>query len=144
MLRGLLADSTNINKPEIARGSCIALLRLEGENSIDNLIRVLSHTDNPRVFSTAAYCLKHVNSTLAMVALVDERDRFPDTGAAGFNLVDMEDTILNELSETKSPHLIHAVHATEYLWGEGQCDRYLPLLKDLLAEGPIEDRAVDR
>lgn len=143
LLEGLLADPKNLNKPEIARGSCLALMRIVGKDSIDAIGRILSETENPSIFLTAAYCLGQVKSSDSVATLILQREKFPDTGAMGFALVDMENEILSVLAQPDSPDLIYAVRSTEYLWRDGQKERYLPALYDLLlSKAPMGTRKV--
>jgi len=140
-LKNILADSKNANQPEIIKGSCLALMRLAGKDSIKDINNVLSSTEDPSVFSTAAYCLGQTKSIASMTALMNQKNKFPDTGAMGFSLVEMENEILSVLKQQDSPNLVPAIRATEYLWRNGQRERYTPLLFDLLSsQAPIDAR----
>lgn len=140
-LKNILADPRNIDQIEIIKTSCLSLMRLAGTDSIQNTSNVLSSTNDPSVFSTAAYCLGQTKSIDSVVALMSQENKFSDTGAMGFTLVDMENEILSVLKLHDSPHIVQAIRATEYLWRDGQKERYLPILFDLLSsQVPLEAR----
>jgi hypothetical protein len=140
LLKSLLADPKNLNQYEIARGSCLALAHMSETDAVEDIGRVLSTTENPSVFETAAYSLGQIKSIDSVALLMEQRDRFPETGALDFALVDMEDQILSILEKPESPNLVHAVQATAYLWKEGQKIPYISALYDLLSKAPLDAR----
>lgn len=142
LLRELLADQSNLNRPEIARNACISIWRLEGKEAVVPISEVLSRTEDPSIFGTAAFSLGQIKTVESMVNLVKNSDRFPDSASCDAALVDMEDTILDVLKNPQDENLIHAIYATRYLWREGQRERYVPQLRMLLSTAPILARKV--
>lgn len=146
LLRELLADQSNLNRPEIARNACISIWRLEGKEAIVPISEVLSRTDDPSIFGTAAFSLGQIKTVESMVNLVKNSDRFPDSASCDAVLVDMEETILEVLKNPQDENLIYAIHATRHLWREGQRERYVPQLRMLLSTASLLARkaALDR
>ena len=107
---------------------------------------MLSRTEDPSIFGTAAFSLGQIKTVESMVNLVKNSDRFPDSASCDAALVDMEDTILDVLKNPQDENLIHAIYATRHLWREGQRERYVPQLRMLLSTAPILARkaALDR
>ncbi len=146
VLESLLSDTNNYDIPEIARSASISLTRLSGTQVFPYIHDVMKKTTNASVFETTAYCLGQMKTVNAMVALVQNNERFVDTGACDFALVDMEDVITDVLKQPSSPNVIYAIRSTKHLWKEGQKDRYIPLLYDLVskAPNPVKREAVTR
>jgi len=146
VLESLLTDANNYDIPEIARSASVSLTRLSGTQVFPYIHKVMKQTTNARVFETTAYCLGQMKTVNAMVALVQNSERFVDTGACDFALVDMEDVITDMLKQPSSPDVLYAIHSTKHLWKEGQKDRYMPLLYDLVskAPNPVKREAVTR
>lgn len=146
LLRELLADHSNFNRREIARNACLSMWRLEGKEAVVPISEVLSHTEDPSIFGTAAFSLGQIKTVESMVNLVKNINRFPDSGSCDAVLVDMEETILEVLKNPQDENLIYAIYATRHLWRKGQRDRYIPQLSILLTTAPIPARkaALDR
>lgn len=146
LLRELLADQSNLNRPEIARNACISIWRLEGKEAVVPISEVLSRTEDPSIFGTAAFSLGQIKTVESMVNLVKNSDRFPDSASCDAVLVDMEEIILEVLKNPQDESLIYAIHATHHLWREGQRERYVPQLRMLLPTAPLLARkaALDR
>jgi hypothetical protein len=142
----LVSDPNNYDKPEIARSASLSLTRLSGKQAFPYIHELLKQTTNPHIFGTAAYCLGQMKTSEAMVALVQNSERFIDTGACVFTLVDMEDVISDVLKQPASPDVVYAIRATKHLWKEEQKDRYMPLLYNLLikASDPVKKEATVR
>jgi hypothetical protein len=137
VLRAILVDPVESNKPDIARNALLATWRLEGQEATEPITEVLVRTQNLEIFGTAIFSLGQIKTEQSMVRIVQQMDRFPDSGSADAVLVDMEEIILNVLSDPDNENLEHAIHATTHLWREGQRERYFPKLKALLATAPV-------
>lgn len=137
----LLQTGDNINIPQIARTSCLTLLKLDGPKATDTIKSVSENTSDQASFGTAAYCLGRINTPAAMSALVKTEQRFPDSGSSGASLVNMEDVILNSL-QSNNPHVDDAIKATVHLWKDGQAERYTPILIQLAANGSTQTRSL--
>ena len=146
LIRDLLAAPENLNKPEIARNGCLSLMRIEGEKAVQPISNVLATTSNEAVFGTAAVSLGQIKTEESMATLVKNRDRFPDSGSCGAVLVEMEGVTIKVLEEPDNSNLIPAIHATRYLYRDGQRERYVSRLRDLLTTAPVSARlaAVER
>jgi len=142
VLQEILRDSNNLNVPEITRVSCFAFLHLAGDDSLPEIKNILYKTETPSIFSTAAYCLGQIKTDESIFSLVDNSERFTDTGACDFALVDMENVILEMLEDPNNPNLIYAIKATKYLWKDGQREKYIPLLLNLLSNSSLESRKI--
>lgn len=129
----LLQDTANLNTPEISRNASIALLKLAGAESFDPIHFVMTKTSDKNVFGTTAYCLGQINTPEALTALVGNAQRFPDSASCDAALVNMDKLILETLSQPDSPALVAAIKATEHLWKDGQREKYLPPLRQLIA-----------
>ncbi|MCJ7728552.1 MAG: HEAT repeat domain-containing protein [Sedimentisphaerales bacterium] len=142
----LVSDPNNFDIPEIARSASLSLTRLSGKQAFPYIHELLKQTTNPHIFGTAAYCLGQMKTAEAMVALVQNSERFIDTGACDFTLVDMEEVISDTLKQPASPDVIYAIRATKHLWKEEQKGRYMPLLYNLVAKAsePTKKEAVRR
>jgi HEAT repeat protein len=145
-LREMLTNSASANVPEIARPACLSLMRIDGDHAIPDLTVVLKKTTDRRVFGTAAFALGQIKDPESVAALVANLGRFPNSGACGAALVDMDDVIYDTLKNSKSENLSAAIQATRYLWREGQREIYTPLLRNLLSTAPLAVRkaAADR
>ena len=137
----LLQTGDNISIPQIARTSCLTLLKLDGKNATDIIKSVSENTTDPASFGTAAYCLGRINTPAAMSALVKTEQRFPDSGSSDASLVNMEDVILSSL-QPNNPHVDDAIKATVHLWKDGQAKRYTPALLQLAAGGSTQTRSL--
>ncbi|MFH1370525.1 MAG: HEAT repeat domain-containing protein [Planctomycetota bacterium] len=62
IVKVLLADGNNLNRPEIARSASIALAELEPNEAVQPVGQILSNTTDPAVFGTAAYALGRTKS----------------------------------------------------------------------------------
>jgi hypothetical protein len=146
LLRKILEDTSSVNEAEISRPACLSLMRIDGELAVPALRQVLQTTSDSTVFGTAAFAVAQIKKSDSMIALVENQKRFPDSGACDAALVGLEVVILNGLTNAADPNLIDAVLATKHLWRDGQRDRYIPLLKQLLTTAPLEARkaALDR
>jgi len=140
LLHGILGESASMDVPEISRPACLSLMRIDGEAAIPTLAQVLRKTANSRVFGTAAFAIAQIKKPVSMVVLVENLERFPDTGSCDAALVDMEGVISSILEKPNDPDLLHAVWATRHLWREGQRDHYIPLLRRLLTTASQEVR----
>jgi len=134
----LLQDTAYLNTPEISRNGCLALVKLAREESFDPIHFVMEKTSDVNVFGTSAYCLGQINTAAAMSALVENAHRFPDSASCDAALVNMDKLILETLNKPDSPAVITAIKATEHLWKDGQREKYLPPLRQLLADSPPE------
>ena len=139
-LRDLLTNSVTRDVPEVARPACLSLMRIDGERAIPDLANVLKSTSDVRVFGTAAFALGQLKRRECMAALVENWERFPDSGACDAALVDMEDVIFSVLSNPRDQNLSAAIQATRYLRREGQSDVYTPLLRNLLSAASVGTR----
>jgi len=142
LLHGMLGERASMNVPEISRPACLSLMRIEGERAVPTLADVLRKTTDSRVFGTAAFALGQIKNSESMVALVENLERFPDSGSCDASLVGMEEVISNVLKSPDDPNLIYAVRATRHQWRDGQRERYVPLLRRLLTTAPKEVRKV--
>lgn len=136
-IEDMLAEAANTNTPEIARNGCLALVKLSGDESFTPIRRVFETTSESSVFGTAAFCLGQINNATAMSALVENTQRFADSGSCDAALVNMDKVILETLKQPGSPATINAIQATEHLWKDGQRDKYVPALRLLLADGSL-------
>jgi HEAT repeat protein len=132
--------NTNIDVPQIASPACLSLMRIDGERAVSVLVNVLHHTNDSRIFGTAAFALGQIKSPECMSALVQNLERFPESSACGAALVDMELVVLDALKNSQNERLTEAVRATRYLWREGQREHYIPALHQLLRAAPLAVR----
>ncbi len=139
-LRHFLTNFETRDVPELVRPACLSLMRIDGERAIPDLAEVLKRTSDVRVFGTAAFALGELKERECMVALVENWERFPDSGACDAALVDMEEVILSVLKNPLDENLSEAMHATRYLWRESQSEAYTPLLRNLLSEASLGAR----
>ena len=137
----LLETGDNVNIQQIARTSCLTLLKLSGEHSLESIQSVSTNTSDPSVFGTAAYCLGRINTPAAMSILVKNELKFPNSESSDAALVNMEDVILSSLEATNS-HVNEAIEATKHLWKDGQQERYIPALLKLAASGSAQTRSL--
>lgn len=139
-LREMLTNAVTRDTAELARPACLSLMRIDGSRAIPDLAHVLRETRESRVFGTAAFALGQLKSRESMAALVEQLGRFPDSGACGAALVEMEDTIIGVLQNPKEEHLTAAIYATRQLWREGQRETCVPLLRKLVSTAPLPAR----
>ena len=139
IVKSLLGDSENLNRPEIARPACLALMRLEGKAAAPMIAEVLRQTADPSVFGTAAYALGRLQTIESLVALAQESGRFSDTGSCDAALAAQAATILALLRRPEDPRVAYAIRATRSLWRAEQRESWLPLLRALLT---AESRSV--
>lgn len=140
VLRQLLSDPVESARPIIAQNALLASWRLEGQGALEAISDVIEHTQSPEIYGTAVFTLGQINTKDSLVAIVQQMNRFPDSGSTGAILVDMEETILDVLSNSENENLGHAISATKKLWREGQRERYFTYLKDLLSTAPMQFR----
>lgn len=136
-IEDMLSDAANANTPEIARNGCLALVKLAGEESFTPIRGVFEKTSDSSVFGTAAFCLGQINNAAALSSLVENTQRFADSGSCDAALVNMDKVILETLKQSDSPTVISAIQATEHLWKDGQREKYVPALQLLLAGGSL-------
>lgn len=139
-LREILTNAATRDAAELARPACLSLMRIDGARAVPDLAHVLRETRESRVFGTAAFALGQLKSRESMAALVEQFGRFPDSGACGAALVEMEDTITRVLQNPKDEHLTAAIHASRQLWREGQRETCAPLLRKLVSTAPAPAR----
>ena len=140
LLHKILEDNTNMNVPEISRPACLSLIRVDGERAIPTLRLVLQKTTGSGVFGTAAFAIGQIKKPDSLVALVENQDRFENSGSCDAVLVDMEDVILDVLKKPNDPNLEYAIRGTRHLWRDGQKEGYMPLLKSLITTAPMATR----
>jgi len=140
VLRSLLSDKSNLNRPGIARCTCLALQQVDGASAVTPIKEILNTTQDSSIFGTAAFALGQIKVTESMAALVETDSRFAGSGSCDAVLVDMEDVILATLSNPNDPNLIPAISATRHLWRDGQRERYIPLLRTLITTAPLAAR----
>lgn len=140
VVEAVLSEPATVNTPELARNGCLALAKLAGNEAVPPIRQVLQNTTNAAIFGTAAFSIGQLTSADAMVALVVNSERFPDSGSCGAALVNMDSVVLAALEQPANPSALHAIRATEHLWKEGQRERYIPKLRSLLTDGPNEIR----
>jgi HEAT repeat protein len=136
-IENMLFDAANANTPEIARNSCLALVKLGNEEAFTPIRGVFEKTSDSSVFGTAAFCLGQINNAAAMSALVENARRFADSESCDAALVNMDKIILEALSQPDSPVVTSAIQATEHLWKDGQREKYVPALRGLLADSSL-------
>lgn len=139
-VEALVADPANLNTAEIARNGCLALVKLGQRNALAPVRKVFEQTTDSSIFGTAAYCLGQINTPAAMSLLIRGSDRFPDSAACDAALVNMEDVILGTLKKPESPEVLDAIKATDHLWRDGQREKYVPALRQLVADAPLPVR----
>lgn len=141
-----LEDAEFLAKPELTRNACLALAQIEGESAVGPIGSVLATTTNEAIFGTAAFTLGQMPTEASLELLVDNENRFPGSGSIDAVLVDMEDVILGVLSEPTNPRVSSAITATRHLWKDGQRERYVPLLRELIttASLSLQREAVQR
>ena len=146
LVRKMLESTSSLNSPEISRPACLSLMRIDGELAVPTLRQALRTTADPTVFGTAAFAIGQIKKPDSLVALMENQERFPDSGSCGAALVDLDEVILNVLTNAADTNLLYAIRATKYLWRDGQRERYIPLLQRLLTTAPLEARksALDR
>lgn len=147
-LEKTLADPEEQRMPDVTRRACLALTRLSSEKAMPLVTRVIRETEDASVFGTAVYSLGQIKSPKAVATLVQNANRFSDTGACDFALIDMEETILTTLKKPdhEDEDVIAAIRATRYLWRDGQSKEFTPLLKELVDNSALEIKkaAVER
>lgn len=141
VLQGMLADPSNDNIPEVARNGSIALARLNPENALLPIVRVMSHTSDRSVFGSAAFALGQLRTPESMAALVKLKDRFPDSDSCQTALGGMDEVIFAVLKNPQDPNLVEAIRAAGGLWNKSQRERAVPLLRALLRLAPPAARA---
>lgn len=139
-IEALLVDPATANTAEIARNGCLALVKLANEEAFAPVRTVFEKTSESAIFGTAAYCLGQINTPEAMSTLVDNSHRFPDSASCDAVLVNMERVILEALKHPERPEVLDAIRATEHLWKDGQREKYIAALRELLASGPLAVR----
>lgn len=146
VLKSLLESEIYVETPEIARPAALSMARIKSEDAVPVLASVLQNTNDERIFGTAAYALGQIPTPESMSALVQVRKRFPDSSAPDAALVDMEEVILDILTQPQNDKLGDAIAATLHLWRTGQREKYFPALKGLLDTAPLSLRkeALDR
>jgi len=140
VLRSILSDKSNLNRPDIARCTCLALQQVDGRAAVTPIKEILNTTQDASVFGTAAFALGQIKAPESMAALVETDSRFTTSGSCDAVLVDMEDVILTALKNPSDPNLIPAILATRHLWRDGQRERYVPLLRALVTTAPLGAR----
>ena len=133
IVKVLLADKANLNRPEIARSASIALAELEPNEAIQPVGQILSNTTDPTVFGSAAYALGRTKSRDAIPLLVENRLRLKDNLSVDNALETMSETILEILEQPSDPNIVFVIQATRSLWREEQKAEYTPLLQEILA-----------
>lgn len=133
IVKTLLADGNNLNRPEIARSASIALAELEPNEAIQPVGQILSNTTDPAVFGSAAYALGRTKSRDAIPLLVENRLRLKDNLPVDNAIEAMSETILEILEQPSDPNIVSAIQATRSLWREEQKAEYTPLLQEILA-----------
>lgn len=149
LLENILSNKDEQRIVDITRNATLSLTRLDPEKALPLISQILIETEDTSVFSTAAYSLGKFNSPDAVTTLVQNVDRFPDSGSCDFALVDMEETILKTLKaeeNEKDENVFAAIKATNYLWRDGQSLEFVPLLEELVDNPNIEIKkaAVER
>jgi hypothetical protein len=140
ILREVLRSSENVNVAEIARPTCLSLMRIDRSRAVPVIADVLHSTNNPLVFGTAAFVLGQINNRESMIALIDNQGRFPESGACDAALVEMENVVLGILKNPQDGSLMGGIQATHHLWRQGQRERYIPPLLRLLTTAPLVAR----
>jgi hypothetical protein len=146
ILSTVLNSTANLNVAEIARPTCLSLMRIDRSRAVPVIADVLHKTTNSQVFGTAAFVLGQINNRESMIALVDNSGRFPESGACDAALVEMESVVLGILKNPQDEVLLRGIQATHHLWREGQRERYIPALLSLLRTAPLIARkaAIER
>jgi HEAT repeat protein len=139
-IEDMVSNAANVNIPEIARNGCLALLKLEDEDSLTPIRGVFEKTSDSSVFGTAAFCLGQINNAAAMSALVENDRRFPNSESCDAALVNMDKVVLEILDHPDNPVVIDAIKATEHLWKDSQREKYIPALQKLLANNSLAVR----
>jgi hypothetical protein len=142
LLRNILESTSSLNDPEVSRSACLSLMRIDGELAVPTLRQALRTTADPTVFGTAAFAIGQIKKTDSMIALMENQERFPDSGSCDAALVDLDGVILDVLTNAADTNLIYAIRATKFLWRDGQRERYIPLLERLLTTAPTDARKV--
>ncbi len=137
MLAETLNAPENINEPQLVRNASLALVQIQGDGAVKQIGNIMETTTNEAIFGTAAFSLGQIHTPDSLVVLVRTEARFPNSGSTDASLANMEDTILSILRNPDDPNLVSAVKATEHLWKDGQRERYLPLLRSLLASAQL-------
>lgn len=137
-LRELLTNSA----VELARPACLSLMRVGGDSAIPDIADTLKKTSDARLYGTAAFALGQLKKRECVAVLVENLNRFPDSGSCDAALVDMEDVICGILKDAQDENVSAAIQATRYLWREGQREIYTPLLRDLISNAPLAARKV--
>ena len=140
LVREILMNPIERDRPEIARNALIAISRLDGTGAVEPISDVMRVTKDQAIFGTAAYSLGQIKTVESMVELARNEDRFPDSASPDAALVEFEDVVLKVLRDPASEHLTYAIGATRHLWRQGQRDRYIPLLVGLLTTAPLDTR----
>ena len=140
MLLELLAESQSMNVAELSRPACLALMRIEGERAAPTLRNVLAKTTDAHVFGTAALALGQLKNRESLKALIENSNRFTDSGSCDAALGEMSDLVKGILRNPGDEGLEAAVRATRYLWREGEREAYTPLLRGLLTKAPLAVR----
>jgi hypothetical protein len=141
VVKALLADKANLNRPEIARSASIALAELAPEEALEPIGQVLSETTNPAVFGSAAYALGRINSPNALPLLVRNRLRLGDNLSVDNAIEATSGTVIALLKKPSDPKIVSAIQATRSLWREEQKATYSPLLREILADKTLPPEA---
>lgn len=134
LVLALLQDKANLKRPEIARSASIALAELAPEEAVQPLGRILSETEDPAIFGSAAYALGRTNSRNGIPILVNNRLRLRDNLPVDNAIEAMSDALFAILETPSDPRILSAIRATRSLWRGEHKARYSPLLHRVLLE----------
>jgi hypothetical protein len=131
VVRKLLADKANHNRPEITRSACLVMAELGAPDAVETVGAVLSQTTNSAVFGSAAYALGRANSLQALSVLLSNRSRLGDNLSVDNAVEAMQEQVFQAL-EHPTQQTQDAIKATRSLWRKEQKERYTPLLLEII------------
>jgi hypothetical protein len=137
-IRAVLSHAETVSIPDVARSACMAAVSLQGENAIDLVTSVLRNTEDPSIFGTAAFAIGQIHTVESMAALVEAKQRMPDSPAPDNALADMEPIILETLKKPNDNHLVAAIQATRSLWQDDQPEKFVREPPVTILRNPVE------
>ncbi len=148
MLSDLLEDEQNWNTPELARSAAIALSRLDSEQALKPVAKVLSATTNSTVFDSAAYAMREMDSPEVLAVLASNRHRLGDNLSVDNTITELFPVLTNVLANPSSPHISSAIDATQSIWQEDQRKTVIQQLEAIVQNGTassaVRQQALDR
>lgn len=134
----ILSEKPGKNNMTVFKRALLAISSLQHKDAEDVINGIIAEAKDPSVYHVAIYSLGRVNSKSALRIMMQNKDRYRDTHSFNVAIPEMEDIILSQLEDGYSEETIFAIQATKYLWKEGQREKYIPKLRELLSDSSPE------